>query len=83
MPKRSASSPRDGRDEPKGPSDDPLRALRRVGRPTLGVRARQLIAIRLDPDVLKELRREAARRNLGYQTLVNRVLADYVRRHVA
>ena len=64
-------------------SDEQLRAMRRVGRPPLGNRARQLIAIRLDPDVLKGLRKEATRRNVGYQTLVNRVLAEYVRRHVA
>ena len=57
--------------------------MRRVGRPPLGDRARQLIAIRLDPDVLKRLRAEASRRKVGYQTLVNRVLAEYVRTHVA
>jgi uncharacterized protein (DUF4415 family) len=55
----------------------------RVGRPPLGERARQLIAIRLDPGVLKQLRKQARRRNMGYQTLVNHVLADYVRKHVA
>ena len=64
-------------------SGEQLRAMRRVGRPPLGDRARQLIAIRLDPEVLRELRRDAARRNVGYQTLVNRVLAEYVRKHVA
>jgi uncharacterized DUF497 family protein len=64
-------------------SDEQLGAMRRVGRPLLGDRARQLIAIRLDPDVLTRLRKEARRRNVGYQTLVNRVLAAYVRRHVA
>ncbi len=57
--------------------------MRRVGRPPIGERARQLIAIRVDPDVLKGLRKEATRRNVGYQTLLNRVLADYVRKHVA
>lgn len=57
--------------------------MRRVGRPPLGAAARQLIAIRLDPDVLSRLRREARRRNVGYQTLVNEVLANYVRRNVA
>lgn len=57
--------------------------MRRVGRPPLGRRARQLIAIRLDPGVLRALRKEASRRNVGYQTLVNRVLAEYVRKHVA
>ena len=64
-------------------SDEQLRRMRRVGRPPLGSRARQLIAIRLDPGVLRKLRKEASRRNLGYQTLVNRILADYVRRYVA
>lgn len=54
--------------------------MRRVGRPLLGEHARQLIAIRLDPDVLRRLREEADRRRIGYQTLVNRVLADYVKR---
>lgn len=99
MSKRSASSAREGRaarnerrtaavrkinfsDIPEA-SEEQLRAMRRVGRPTLGARARQLIAIRLDPDVLNRLRKEARRRNMGYQTLVNRVLAEYVRRHVA
>ena len=54
-----------------------LRAMRRVGRPPLGDAARQLIAIRLDPDVLKRLRAEAKRHKIGYQTLINRVLAEH------
>jgi uncharacterized protein (DUF4415 family) len=57
--------------------------MKRVGRPPLGAHARQLIAIRLDSEVLRQLRKEASRRNVGYQTLVNRVLAEYVRQHVA
>lgn len=99
MSKRSASSVRGERAAKKGrrtatsrkidfsdipeTSDEQLRVMRRVGRPTLGARARQLIAIRLDPDVLNRLRTEAKRRNVGYQTLVNRVLAEYVRKYVA
>jgi len=55
-----------------------LRAMRRVGRPPIGKQARQLIAIRLDPRVIAEFRREAKRRNLGYQTLINEVLAKHV-----
>ena len=58
-------------------SDAQLRVMRRVGRPPLGVGARQLIAIRLDPEVLRRFRKEAKRRNMGYQTLINRVLAEY------
>ena len=64
-------------------SDAQLRAMRRVGRPPLGSRARRLIAIRLDPDVLAQFRKEAKRRNVGYQTLINKALAEYVRTHVA
>ncbi len=64
-------------------SDAQLRAMRRVGRPPLGSRARRLIAIRLDPEVLARFRKEAKRRNIGYQTLINKALAEYVRVHVA
>jgi uncharacterized protein (DUF4415 family) len=57
--------------------------MKRVGRPPLGDGARQLIAIRLDAQVLKALRHEAHRRSLGYQTLVNEVLADFVRKRAS
>lgn len=99
MSTRSASSAHGERPGRKGPgrrarrridfsdlpetSDDQLPSMRRVGRPPLGDRARQLIAIRLDPAVLERFRQEARRRNVGYQTLINRVLADYARDHVA
>ena len=99
MPKRSASSARGARAVKNAPptavrrktdfsdipelSDDQLRAMRRVGRPPLGSEARRLIAIRLDPRVLARFRLEAKRRNVGYQTLIHRVLADYVGKHVA
>ena len=64
-------------------SEAQLRSMRPVGRPPRCERARQLIAICVDPDVLEALRNEAAKRHIGYQALVNRVLADYVRDHVA
>lgn len=57
-----------------------LRAMRRVGRPPLGAGARRLIAIRIDPQVLDAVRREAKRRGLGYQSLINDVLAKHVGR---
>jgi uncharacterized protein (DUF4415 family) len=63
-------------------SSEQLCAMRRVGRPPIGEQARQLIAIRLDPRVIDEFRKEAKRRNLGYQTLINEVLAKHVK-HVA
>ena len=99
MTKRSASSARGGRagrkglrtraarrfdlsDIPEVP-DEQLRTMPRVGRPPLGDATRRLIAIRLDPDVLDRFRQEARRRKVGYQTLINQVLAAYVEKHVA
>jgi uncharacterized protein (DUF4415 family) len=57
--------------------------MRRVGRPPLGDAARRLIAIRVDAGVLEQFRKEARRRRIGYQTLINEVLAQHVRRDVA
>ena len=95
MAKRSASSARDGRVGRKGQlttrhrridfsdipeaSDAQLRATRRVGRPPLGEAARRLIAIRIDPQILKEVKKEAQRRKIGYQTLINEILAKHAR----
>ena len=99
MRKRSESSARDARagknvrhtvrarpidfSEIPEASSEQLRAMRRVGRPPLGEEARRLIAIRLDPEVLGRFRKEAKRRNVGYQTLINRVLAEYVGKDVS
>jgi uncharacterized protein (DUF4415 family) len=55
----------------------------RVGRPPLGGATRRLIAIRLDPDVLERLRTEARRRKIGFQTLINEVLAHHAGKDVA
>lgn len=97
MPKRSVSSARGARpagnarrtsrkidysDIPES-SPDQLKAMRRVGRPPLGDEPRQLIAIRVDPGVLDQFRKEARRRRVGYQTLINEVLAQHVRSDVA
>ena len=97
MPKRSGSSARGGRvaanarrtarkidySEIPESSSEQLKAMRRVGRPPLGDEPRQLIAIRVDPGVLDQFRREARRRRVGYQTLINEVLAQHVRKDVA
>lgn len=64
-------------------SDKQLRSMRRVGRPPIGSEARQLIAIRLDPDVLSRFRAEAKRLRIGYQTLIHRVLSEHVGSRVA
>ena len=97
MRKRSGSSARGARAAANAPrtvrridyldipesSPEQLRAMRRVGRPPLGDEPRQLIAIRVDPDVLDQFRKEARRRRVGYQTLINEVLAQHVRKDVA
>lgn len=58
-----------------------LAVMRRVGRPTLSdAGARQTIAIRIDPEVLAKFKRAAKRRNVGYQTLMNDVLAAHAPR---
>ena len=97
MPKRSGSSARgkgavasvrrtrqkiDYSDIPES-SPDQLKAMRRVGRPPLGNEPRQLIAIRVDARVLESFRKEARRRRVGYQTLINEVLAEHIRTDVA
>ena len=57
-----------------------LARMRRVGRPTLGDEPRRLIAIRLDPKVLGWLRRTAEKKGLPYQSLVNQILAEEMRK---
>jgi uncharacterized protein (DUF4415 family) len=59
-------------------SDAELSRARRVGRPSTG-RAKQLIAIRIDPEVLAQLRRLAARQSKPYQTLIHELLEAAVR----
>ena len=64
-------------------SAEQLKGMRRVGRPPLGDEPRRLIAIRVDPGVLDQFRKEARRRHVGYQTLINEVLARHVHKDVA
>jgi len=97
MPQRCESSARGGRaaasarrttrkidysDIPEA-SRKQLKAMRRVGRPPIGDEPRRLIAIRVDPNVLKSFRNEARRRRVGYQTLINDVLAEHIRKRIA
>ena len=97
MPRKSVSSARGGRaganarrtmrkidfSDISESSPEQLNAMRRVGRPPIGDEARRLIAIRVDANVLSEFRREARRRGIGYQTLINEVLAGHVKKDVA
>ncbi|HUI43671.1 MAG TPA: BrnA antitoxin family protein [Terriglobia bacterium] len=50
-----------------------LKRARRVGRPKTG-KAKQLIAIRISPRLLAQLRRLAARQSKPYQTLIHELL---------
>jgi len=54
-------------------TDEELKRARRVGRPRSG-HAKQLIAIRIDPQLLSQLRRLAARQSKPYQTLIHELL---------
>ncbi len=55
-------------------TDEELRKARRVGRPKTGRPPRQLIAIRIDPLLLRRLRTLAAKQDKPYQTLIHELL---------
>jgi predicted DNA binding CopG/RHH family protein len=59
-------------------SDEQLRSMHRVGRLPSGGTA--LIAIRIAPQVLVALQREAKRPGVGYQSLIHQLLARHVAR---
>ena len=50
-----------------------LKRMRRVGRPASGM-AKQLIAIRLSPRLLSQLRKMAAKQGKPYQSLIHELL---------
>ena len=54
-------------------TDAQLKRMRRVGRPFSGM-AKQLIAIRLSPRLLNQLRKMAAKQHKPYQTLIHELL---------
>jgi len=67
-------------------TDEELRRAVRVGRPRGRPRtgeAKQLIAIRIAPRLLAQLRRLAARQSKPYQTLIHELLERAARRKVA
>jgi predicted DNA binding CopG/RHH family protein len=59
-------------DVPESSSEE-LRRARRVGRPRTG-NAKQLIAIRIAPKLLAQLRRLASKQSKPYQTLIHELL---------
>jgi predicted DNA binding CopG/RHH family protein len=54
-------------------TDAELKRARRVGRPRTG-QAKQLIAIRIAPRLLAQIRRRAAKLSKPYQTLIHELL---------
>jgi len=63
-------------------TDEELRRARRVGRPRTG-NAKQLIALRISPQLLAQLRRMAAKLDKPYQTLIHDLLEKAAGRKVA
>ena len=63
-------------------SDQQLRSMKRLGRPLLGESPRKLVAVRIDQEVLECLRKEADRKEKGYQTLINEILAKHVKKAI-
>jgi predicted DNA binding CopG/RHH family protein len=63
-------------------TDAELRGARRVGRPRTG-KAKQLIALRISPQLLAQIRRLAAKQDKPYQTLIHDLLEKAAGRKVA
>jgi predicted DNA binding CopG/RHH family protein len=63
-------------------TDAELRGARRVGRPRTG-NAKQLIALRISPQLLAQIRRLAAKQDKPYQTLIHDLLEKAAGRKVA
>jgi predicted DNA binding CopG/RHH family protein len=63
-------------------TDEQLRRARRVGRPITG-NAKHLIAIRIAPRLLAQLRRMAAKQSKPYQTFIHELLERAARKNVA
>lgn len=58
-------------------SDDQLSKGRRVGRPKSTV-VKQMIALRIDPKLLAQIRKLAKKKKIPYQTLLHQLLQDAV-----
>ena len=63
-------------------TDAELNGARRVGRPRTG-KAKQLIALRISPQLLAQIRRMAAKQDKPYQTLIHDLLEQAANRKVA
>ncbi len=63
-------------------TDAELKNAQRVGRPKTG-NAKQLIAIRMDPKLLQNLKKLAAEQDKPYQTLIHELLTRATRKSAA
>jgi uncharacterized protein (DUF4415 family) len=70
--KRTSADAIDFSDIPES-TDAELKRAHRVGRPRTG-HAKQLIALRISPQLLAQLRRLAAEQDKPYQTLIHDIL---------
>ena len=61
-------------------TDEELKGARRVGRPSTG-NAKQLIAIRIDPNVLSQLRKQAGKKEKPYQTYIHDLLVSATKKN--
>ena len=61
---------------------DEMKRARRVGRPRTG-HAKDLIAIRISPRLLQQLRRLAAKQSKPYQTMIHEMLEEAVSKQMA
>ncbi len=55
----------------------------RAGRPPLGLAPKKLISIKIDPILLEEIKRRAKEEGNRYQTLMHRILEEYIHKHAA
>jgi len=56
-----------------------LSVMKRVGRPPLGTSPRKSVSIRLDPKILDDVKKAAAKRGMPYQSLINDILGRAVK----
>lgn len=60
-------------------TDEQLSQMRKVprGRPLLGKEKRQLISIKVDPELIETIKREAERLGKKYQSLIHEILGKH------
>ena len=61
-------------------TDEQLSRLRPLGRPPVGDAVKKSIAIRINPNLLADIRAVAARKQVPYQTLIHDILEKFVAR---